>query len=70
MCIRDRLLSQMGSIRHISGAKSELGMRLADQMNSLRQHLEKDRKLEAEVANNSDKKNIEQESEFVGTPWE
>ena len=70
-----KLLSQMGSIRHITGAKSKRGMRLADQMNSLRQHLEKDRKREAEIMNNIDKNNNEKQNSddflpvFVETPW-
>jgi len=70
-----KLLSQMGSIRHISGAKSKLGMRLADQMNSLRQHLEKDRKLEIKWISNGSEKNTttmnlgNQRPELLDIPW-
>lgn len=70
--IGPKLLSQMGSIRHIVGAKSEQGIRLADQMNSLRQHLAKDRKLEDKAINkNNNEKQVADDLLTVSedTPW-
>lgn len=39
--ISQRLLSHLGTVRHISGAKSETGRKASDQMNSLRQERNK-----------------------------
>lgn len=43
------LLSLLGTVRHIVGAKSEAGQKAANQMNSLRQKLKKHRALDAEI---------------------
>jgi RNA-directed DNA polymerase len=39
--ICQRLLSHLGTVRHISGAASETGRKASDQMNSLRQKRDK-----------------------------
>lgn len=40
-----KLLSQLGTMRHITGRKSELGRKAADQMNTLRQKLDRSHRL-------------------------
>lgn len=73
--IGQKLLSVMGSIRHINGASSEKGMKLADQMNSLRQHLERDRSSDQailldQLQKNSNKSEKYEESESRSSdPW-
>jgi len=70
-----KLLSQMGSIRYIVGLKSVLGMRLSNQMNSLRQHLEKDRNQETQAAYNLNENDNEKQNsndllaKLADTPW-
>jgi RNA-directed DNA polymerase len=43
--LTQRLLAQMGSVRHIVGSKSEMGRSLSDRMNSLKQKRNKQRSL-------------------------
>jgi RNA-directed DNA polymerase len=43
--LTQRLLAQMGSVRHIVGSKSEMGRSLSDRMNSLKQKRDKQRGL-------------------------
>jgi hypothetical protein len=43
------LLSLLGTVRHIVGAKTDKGQKAANQMNSLRQKLKKHRVLDAKL---------------------
>lgn len=64
----DRLLSLMGTVRHIVGAKTDAGQRLADRMNSLCQKQQRAHKLNLALfqAIQNDTKELTQEVEL---PW-
>ncbi|MNL49074.1 hypothetical protein D3C87_1719790 [compost metagenome] len=43
------LLAQLGTLRHVVGAKTDAGQKAANEMNSLRQKLKKHRALDAKL---------------------
>ena len=59
--ISQRLLSNLGTLRHISGAASGAGRRASDQMNSLRQKRDKLRR----VAQQTSRKERDEQSQIV-----
>ena len=49
--ITQKLLAQMGTLRHITGPKSEMGRKTSDRMNSIRQKRDKWRRIASEKNN-------------------
>lgn len=66
-----KLLAQMGTLRHIVGAKSEMGRKTADRMNSLRQKRDKWRRRSAKnTTPKEDSIDKEEPQENAALPWD
>lgn len=64
----DRLLSMMGTVRHIVGAKTDAGRKLADQMNSLRQKQQHAHELDV-AQFQANQCSVKEVTEEVEVPW-